>query len=237
MIQTNRLKAELQTIFPNDFPQESSMFCPRCGLQAGDDLKFCRQCGANLYGVREAMTPRDAEEKFDWSKTWLADLIYTPEELEKRRGVAPEEKILKEEKNRLNEIKGGVITSLVGVGVMISFYFFFGAVARDNPDDAETIRNLWLLGIIPFLVGVGLFINGFFISRRIVKLEEQMTRLAMSSSSSPTASSTDSPAALPAKTTDQLVIEAAPPAGFSVTENTTANLPEPVAARPRRETG
>jgi hypothetical protein len=213
------------------------MFCPGCGLQASDDLKFCRQCGANLRGVREAMTPRSAEDKFDWSKTWLADLIYTPEELEKRRGIAPEEKILKEQKNRLNEIKGGVITSLVGVGVMISFYFFFGAVAKDKPDDAETIRNLWLLGLIPFLVGFGLFINGFFISRRIVKLEEQMRRLAMSSSSPPTASSTDRAAALPAKTTDQLVAEAAPPAGYSVTETTTAHLPEPVAAPSRRDAG
>jgi len=206
------------------------MFCPGCGLRANDDLKFCRQCGANLRGVREGMTSRSAEEKFDWSQTWWAEMIYHPEELERRRGVTPEEKRLKEEKKRLNEIKGGVITSLVGIGVMVSFYFFFGAVAKtESVKDAEIIRNLWLLGLIPFLVGVGLFINGFFISRRLVKLAGQQTQTAMPTS--------PEPIALPAKTTDQLVIDAAPAAGYSVIEDTTAHLPQPVAAPPRRETG
>ncbi|MGE0129999.1 MAG: hypothetical protein AB7U82_18100 [Blastocatellales bacterium] len=212
------------------------MFCPGCGLQASDDLKFCRQCGASLRGVREAMTPSSTEGKFDWSKTWWADLIYHPEELERLRGVTPEEKRLKEEKKRLNEIKGGVITSLVGVGIMISFYFFFGAVAngKSDPGDAEIVRHLWLLGIIPFLIGAGLFINGFFISRRLVKLEEQLAQAAISASLGPAAHPDAHPIAHPialeAKTTDQLVANAAPPANFSVIEDTTAHLPEPVAA-------
>lgn len=212
------------------------MFCPRCGLQASDDLKFCRQCGANLRSVRDAMTSRRTGEKFDWSSTWWAELVYSPEELERRRGITPEEKRLKEEKKRLNEIKGGVITSLVGVGVMISFYFFFGAVARKNPADAEIVRNLWLLGIIPFLVGAGLFINGFFISRRLVKIEEQLTRAATATPPATIEHSTAPPFALPAKTTDQLVAEAAPAAGYSVIEDTTAHLPEPVVAPPGRKT-
>ncbi len=45
------------------------MYCPGCGLQVNDDLKFCRQCGANLHSVREAMSSRSAGKKFDWSKT------------------------------------------------------------------------------------------------------------------------------------------------------------------------
>ena len=27
------------------------MFCPKCGLENGDETKFCRGCGANLGGV------------------------------------------------------------------------------------------------------------------------------------------------------------------------------------------
>jgi len=203
------------------------MFCPGCGLQISDDLKFCRQCGANLRGVREAMTSRSAEEKFDWSKTWVAEMFLSEEEQERRRGVTPEEK-------RLNEIKGGVITSFVGLGVMIFLYFFFDVVAKNKSGGgADIVRILWLAGIIPFLVGVSIILNGFFISRRLVKLKEEQARKAMPASPMPN----DLPAALPAKTTDQLVAGAAPPAGYSVIEDPTAHLPEPVAAPPRRETG
>ncbi len=206
------------------------MFCPGCGLQTSDDLKFCRQCGASLLGVREAMASRSTGEKFDWSKTWWAELVYPPEELERRRGVTPEEKRIKEEKKRINEIKAGVITSLSGLGVMIFLYFFFDVVAeKKTGTDAEILRRLWLTGVIPLLVGIGLMINGFFISRRLVKLKEQETQAAAPASSAQ--------AALPAKTTDQLVADATAQSGHSVTENTTAHLPERVAAPQRRDVG
>jgi hypothetical protein len=199
------------------------MFCPGCGLQINDDLKFCRQCGANIHGVREAMTSQSTREKFDWSKTWWAEIIYSPEELERRRGITPEEKWLKEERKRLNEIKGGVITGLIGVGVMISFYFFFGAVAKQAGHEADIVRNLWLLGIVPTLIGAGLLFNGFFISRRLVELNVQLLQTT----------APQTPTALPAKTTDQLIANPMPSSG--VTEDTTAHLPEPVAAPLRRE--
>jgi uncharacterized membrane protein YvbJ len=46
------------------------MFCPRCGFQVSDDLKFCKQCGANLRGAREAMTSSSTEGKLEWNKTY-----------------------------------------------------------------------------------------------------------------------------------------------------------------------
>jgi hypothetical protein len=171
------------------------------------------------------MSSRSNEDKFDWSKTWWAEMIYSPEELERRRGITPEEKRLTEEKKRLNEIKGGVITGLIGVGVMISFYFFFGAVAKQAGDGADIVRNLWLLGIVPTLIGAGLLFNGFFISRRLVELNEQLLQAAPR----------QTPAALSAKTTDRLAFDAAPSGGAGVIEDTTAHLPEPVAAPMRRE--
>jgi len=199
------------------------MFCPRCGLQANDDLKFCRQCGANLRGVRDVMTSSSAEGESDWSKTWWAEIAHAHAMRELGIGVSPEEK-------RINEIKGGVITSFVGIGVMVFLRYFLDVVANKNPNPnaAEIIRNLWLVGIFPFLVGISIIFNGLFISWRLVKLKEQQSQPAMPSS--------QAPAALPAKTTDQLVANPAQPAGHSVTEDPTLQLTEPVAAPLRRET-
>jgi hypothetical protein len=187
------------------------MFCPGCGLQVSDDLKFCKQCGANLHGAREGMVSRSAGEKFDWSKTWVADMFLTEEERERRRGVTVEEK-------RLNEIKGGVVTSFVGVGVMLFLRFFLEVVARQNsPGDAEIIRHVWLAGIIPLMAGLGIVFNGLFITGRIVKLKEKQAQI--------TAPSPQAPAASPAKTTTHLVGDSTPSSGASVTEDTTAHLP------------
>jgi hypothetical protein len=197
------------------------MFCPECGIQASNELKFCRQCGVNLHGAREGMMSRSTGGKFDWSKTWVAEMFLTEEERERRRGVTAEEK-------RLNEIKGGVITSFVGIGVMIFLRLFLEVVARHkSPGDAEILRSVWMTGIIPFMVGVGIIFNGLFISRRIVKLKEQQTQTTVSGSTTP--------AELSAKTTDQLVANAAQPVGASVTEDPTAHLPEPARAPLRRE--
>jgi len=201
------------------------MYCPGCSFQVSDDLKYCRQCGANLRGVRDAMMSSSTEEKFDWSKSWAANILLAQEAQERQRGT-PEER-------RLNEIKGGVITSFVGIGVMIFLYFFLDVVAKQNPpSDAEIIRSVWMAGIIPFLIGIGIIINGLFISKRLVKLKERQAQTTMPGSPEPTAH----PIAPPAKTTNQLVAEAAPPRDYSVIEDTTAHLPEPAAAPTRRET-
>ncbi|MBO0858396.1 MAG: zinc ribbon domain-containing protein [Chloracidobacterium sp.] len=191
------------------------MFCPGCGLQVSDDLKFCKQCGANLHGAREGMMSRSVEKKFDWSKTWVADMFLTEEERERRRGVTAEKKWL-------NEIKGGVVTSFVGVGVMLFLRFFLEVVAKQQPPaEAEILRHVWLVGIIPFMVGLGIIFNGLFITRRIVKLKEKRAQIK--------ASPSQAPATLPAKTTNHLVVDAAPSSGASVIEDTTAHFPEPAA--------
>ena len=196
------------------------MFCPGCGLQVSDDLKYCRKCGANLHGAREGMMSRPVEEKPDWGKSWAANILLAKEIQEQMRGT-PEER-------RLNEIKGGVITSLTGVGLMIFLYFFLNIVAEKAGDAAEIVRGLWMVGIIPTLVGIGLIINGVFVGRRPSSLKEEQAQTKVSAS--------PAPPALPAKTTNHLIVDITPSNGASVTEDSTLHLTEPVAAPERRET-
>jgi len=201
------------------------MFCPGCGYQVGDDLKFCRQCGANLRGLREAINSPPAEEKPDWSNTWAANILLAKQLQAQMRGT-PEER-------RINEIKGGVITSFVGIGLMIFLYFFLNVVAnKENPRDAEILRSVWMVGIIPLMIGIGIIFNGLFISRRLLQPKEQQTQSAKPASLTLSAN----PNALPAKTTDQLSA-AASPADYSVTEEPTEHFPEPVIEPSHRKSG
>src|SRR5262249_44108194 len=130
------------------------MFCPGCGFQVSDDLKFCKQCGANLRGAREALMSSSTEEKPEWNKTWRESL---QEEARKQLNPTPEEK-------RLTEIKEGVLTIFAGVGAMIFLYFFFEAVAKRAVEGADIIRSLYWLGIVLGLIGAGMISNGLFLS-------------------------------------------------------------------------
>ncbi|MGH9840051.1 MAG: hypothetical protein ACREEM_14805 [Blastocatellia bacterium] len=187
------------------------MFCPGCGIQITEEIKFCKSCGANLLGVREVMTQRG--EKFDWSRTWVAEMFLTEEEKERRSGVTPEQKrnneIRTAEQKRNNEIKAGVITTLAGLGAMIFLRFFLEAVAYGEPSgDAEIIRRVWLMGVVPFLVGIGLLFNGIFLSKRGVTPPAPPPY----------------PNQIPARPTNQLAESSQ--ADFSVVEHTTAHLPK-----------
>ncbi|MBI3951137.1 MAG: hypothetical protein HY314_11870 [Acidobacteria bacterium] len=70
------------------------------------------------------------------------------------------------EEQRLKDIRGGVITTFVGLGISIFLYFFFTAVASSPqvpPEAAVIVQKIWLAGLIPLFVGLGLLINGLFL--------------------------------------------------------------------------
>ena len=139
------------------------MFCPQCGTNQSDDLKFCKSCGANLYAVRQVVATRETSGKIDWSKTWVAEMFLSQaerkrreEELERQLGVTPDVK-------RYREIKAGIITAFVGVGVTIFLYVLMDGIIRGGqvgPGDAEILSRIWVAGVIPFFVGVGLIVAG-----------------------------------------------------------------------------
>jgi hypothetical protein len=163
---------------------------------------------------------RETSGSFDWGKTWVAEMFMSPgemkrrkEELERQRGITPEVK-------RYNEIKAGIITGTVGIGIAIFLYVFMqGIILSGNvtPNSAEILSRLWIAGVLPLFVGIALIINGVFVSRKLVEFARQ------NSQNAPDNSAADlNPQSLePADTTSFV------PSGFSVTEQTTKHLRSP----------
>ena len=190
------------------------MLCPRCASNQNDDIKFCTSCGANLQAVREALDAPDSAKKFEWGNTWVADMLMSGQaaeirklELERRMGITPEVK-------RYNEIKAGVIVSSIGIGLAVFLAIFMQGVAGHvDPKDAEIITRIWVAGVIPFMVGVALIINGLVVSKRIVEAQERALREGKALHEGP------SPRSLRPPDTSEFI-----PTDFSVTDGTTRHL-------------
>ncbi len=140
------------------------MFCPQCGTNQSSELKFCKSCGANLFAVRQAVTTRrEPGKKIEWSKSWG--------ELERRKREL--EMYLSPEEKRYKEIKAGVITSFVGVGGMIFLYVLMQGIIVGGhipAHAAEILSHVWVAGVIPFFVGLGILFNGLVVSKKLVEL-------------------------------------------------------------------
>jgi hypothetical protein len=193
------------------------MFCPRCGSNQSDELRFCKSCGANLYAVRQVVDTRETDEKIDRSKPWFADIALSEaeskrrkEELDHRRGITPVVR-------RYNEIKGGVITGSVGLALAIFLNVFMQGLilsGRVPPDVAQILSRLWIVGVIPFFIGLALLVNGVFVSRKLVEIARQ----AALNETNALQKDTGGPPLRSAVTNEFI------PSDFSVTEGTTKHL-------------
>jgi hypothetical protein len=195
------------------------MYCPQCGSTQPDELNFCKACGSNLQAVRTALTGGTPQEKFDWNKTWLAEMLMSSEESTRR--AAEIERLLGKtpEVKRRNEIKAGVITASAGVSLSVVLSVLMEAIVisgRLSDLAADILSRVWIVGLIPVFVGLALIFNGVFISKKGLP-------------AGGVAGNADDDAQLPPADTNEL-----PPAvPFSVTDNTTRHLDE---ARPRSAT-
>src|SRR5438132_11054246 len=98
------------------------MFCPQCGSTQPNELNFCKSCGANLGSVRTALISGSPGEKFDWNKTWLAEMMLSGEKSVKRAAGIERLKGKTPDVKRRNEIKAGIITFSTGIGLAIALY-------------------------------------------------------------------------------------------------------------------
>lgn len=197
------------------------MFCPQCGTETREALKFCKQCGVNLRRVQGILGKGGGGsqahfDRVDWEREAL-------EEYREKRKKSPEEK-------RLNEVKGGVITTCVGLGLMIFLNLLFDAIANVSPDPhAHILRSLWAVGLVPFLVGLALLFNGLYVSKKIVELKRREAQDNLQSLFPATPETKPVPSLpasrLPGSNLDE--VRSSIEQDYSVTESTTTKLREP----------
>ena len=145
-----------------------------------------------------------------------AKQIKQQQELERLRGITPAVK-------RYQEIKVGVIVSSIGLALMIFLSIFMEGIAIGGKvphDTAEILSRVWVAGVLPLFIGLGLIINGLFVSKKLVALAEQETRARAKNTDALESHST--PPQLQSAETTEFV-----PANFSVTEDTTMHLHSP----------
>lgn len=195
------------------------MFCPRCGSAQSEELKFCKVCGANLAAVMQAVAVRepDPDQKFDWTRTWVAEMFMSEEERKRRKAEMERQRGITPEIRRYNEIKAGVIVSSVGIAIGIFLFVFMGGLVASGKvsyEEAQILSRLWIAGVIPLFVGFALMINGLVVSKKLV---EAANRDAQAGSER-LEGEANRPALRPADTNEF------PVSSFSVTEQTTKHL-------------
>jgi hypothetical protein len=149
------------------------MYCPTCGSEERQISQYCRACGTDLRVVRRGLERPDtitasavsAREQISQA---MAEKIRQMESARDLKQVAEDvlpqiEKFLESPaEKRLRRVRAGVVTAAIGLGGAL-LIFLMSLQAHD-------LIPFIALGIITFLIGLGLVINGlaFTIPRKTV---------------------------------------------------------------------
>jgi len=149
------------------------MYCPTCGSEERQIGQFCRACGTDLRVVRRGLEQPDsitasavsAREQISRAMAEKIRQIDSTHDLKRvAEDVLPQlEKFLESpEEKRLRRVRAGVVTGGIGLGA--SLLIFLLSI------DAHDLIPFISLGLITFLIGLGLVINGlvFTVPRRKV---------------------------------------------------------------------
>lgn len=149
------------------------MFCPSCGLEDKQSNQFCRACGTDLRSTRmvlerpdnitaSAVSARDEIGRAFASK--IRDVKSASELRKVAENVLPEiEKFLESPaEKRLRRVRAGVLMSSIGIGAALTFFLLMM--------NGEDILFMVGAGLITFLIGLGIIINGllFTVPRKTV---------------------------------------------------------------------
>lgn len=144
------------------------MYCPSCGTEERNTSQFCRACGMDMRRLRTSlqrpdaitMSAASAREEIGRAIATKIQTLKSANDLKKvAEEVLPEvEKFLESPaERRLRRLRGGVITSAVGLGA--TFILLFSKVVI-----MPIAMFGWTAGLLVFLIGIGIIINGLFLS-------------------------------------------------------------------------
>lgn len=149
------------------------MYCPTCGSEERQVSQYCRACGTDLGVVRRGLERPDtitesAVSAREQISRVMAEKIREMDSARDLKEVAedilPEiEKFLESpEEKRLRRVRAGVVTAAIGLGGSLLIFL----MSLNEHDLIPFIS----LGVIAFLVGVGLVINGlaFTVPRKTI---------------------------------------------------------------------
>jgi len=169
------------------------MFCPKCANQSNDDQKFCKVCGTNLVSVNLAMQdPRSLMTEHEWKRLRRSGKNFSDADFDavwKRMGS---QNLIRSRTDRsamqaTRLMQAGIITGCIGMGVTTFLYILFTAIAKTQTDaeDIAVLHSMWAVGLVPFFVGLGLFLSGALFRRKTEGPPTQVKQITQPISSSP----------------------------------------------------
>jgi len=148
------------------------MYCPGCGSEERQKNQYCRACGTDLRRVRFSLEAPDsitasavtAREEIGRA---VAEKIREVEGTRDLKRVAEDvlpqiEKFLESPaEKRLRRMRAGVITAAVGLGSSVTALLLLSVFNfLNDPQAIPQLMGLAGLGVITFLIGMGLILNG-----------------------------------------------------------------------------
>jgi hypothetical protein len=139
------------------------MYCPTCGSEERQISQYCRACGTDLRVVRrglerpDAITASAVSAREQISQV-MAEKIRQMESAKDLKKIAEDvlpqiEKFLESpEERRLRRVRAGVVTAAIGLGATLLIFLM-----SVNSNDLLPFTSL---GVVLFLIGIGLVING-----------------------------------------------------------------------------
>jgi len=146
------------------------MYCPTCGSEERQRSQYCRACGTDLRVVRVSLEKPDsitesaitAREQIGHA---VAERIREVEGAQDLKRVAEDvlpqiEKFLESPaEKRLRRARAGMITAASGLGAVVVFLM----MSTIHDVGASVLPGVGL-GILAFIVGLGLVINGLLLT-------------------------------------------------------------------------